>query len=261
VLKHLEQARKSRVLQLRSCQLKTVPEAIAEVSTLLRSLDLSVNRISTLPVSIGDFLNLKQLHLDDNKLKALPDEIGHLRKLETLSVAGNALESLPDTLIGCSALKHVDVSRNSLVVFPLPLCYLPELDTLNMTANAITAIPDEVHGVRCDHVLEHVADRRVEGVRVESQRESLARAQRSPGAMRPSADSPSRGELPGQGAIQSGAAGELAVDTHRIRRESVSRQGLSIAARIRGRCNGIAFITGDFQAYQERYTATKRKIF
>ena len=40
--------------------------------TKLRSLDLSFNRISVLPDSIGNFTNLRTLSLNNNKLGMLP---------------------------------------------------------------------------------------------------------------------------------------------------------------------------------------------
>ena len=111
---------------------------------MLRNLDLSQNRIPSLPPFFGQFEILKQLHLDDNLLTSLPEELGNLKKLEVLNLSGNQLTSLPDTLIGCLALTNLNVSGNQFTTFPTVICLLPRVDIVDISNNAINELPNEV---------------------------------------------------------------------------------------------------------------------
>uniref|UniRef100_A0A914XRC2 Leucine-rich repeat-containing protein 57 n=1 Tax=Plectus sambesii TaxID=2011161 RepID=A0A914XRC2_9BILA len=141
VKQHLERAAKSGVLQLQNNGLKEVPAALLQAREMLRNLDLSHNKLPQIPGFIGQFVALKQLHLDHNRLTFLPDELGNLKKLEILSVRENALQSLPDTLVGCLVLKTVYLSSNHFTHFPLAICDLPKLDTVDLSRNKISGLP------------------------------------------------------------------------------------------------------------------------
>uniref|UniRef100_A0A7E4VIX1 Leucine-rich repeat-containing protein 57 n=1 Tax=Panagrellus redivivus TaxID=6233 RepID=A0A7E4VIX1_PANRE len=144
VQRHLETAQKTRVLTLKSANIKTIPPVIVELAPILRSLDLSLNRISVLPPFFGDFAVLKQLHLTGNLLETLPDEIGNLKKLETLVLTDNNITSIPDTIVGCLSLATVKINNNKLTEFPVGFCLLPRLESIDASGNAIVALPDEI---------------------------------------------------------------------------------------------------------------------
>uniref|UniRef100_A0A0N5AV00 Leucine-rich repeat-containing protein 40 n=1 Tax=Syphacia muris TaxID=451379 RepID=A0A0N5AV00_9BILA len=144
VQKHIDNAQKSRVLQLRNCNLKNLPEQLFEVTEILRNLDLSQNCIRSLPSTIGTFVNLKQLHLSNNELSALPDDIGLLKKLEVLSLDNNELSTLPDGFVGLSSLAILKLSHNKFVDFPKVVCHLASLDNLDMSSNLVEQLPDQV---------------------------------------------------------------------------------------------------------------------
>ncbi|KAE9549077.1 hypothetical protein FO519_007716 [Halicephalobus sp. NKZ332] len=144
VQKHLETAKKSRVLQLKGSNMKTVPNILVEVAPLLRNLDLSQNRIPSLPPFFGQFEILKQLHLNDNLLTSVPDELGNLKKLEVLNLSGNQLTSLPETLVGCLALTNLNVSENRFAIFPVVICLLPRVDIVDISKNEIQELPNEI---------------------------------------------------------------------------------------------------------------------
>uniref|UniRef100_A0AC34QCT5 Leucine-rich repeat protein n=1 Tax=Panagrolaimus sp. JU765 TaxID=591449 RepID=A0AC34QCT5_9BILA len=144
IQKHLDMAKKSRVLSLKGSNLKNVPDAVLEVAPLIRSLDLSQNRLQSLRKFFGEFEMLKQLHLNDNALISLPDELGNLKKLEVLNLNGNQLTSLPDTLVGCMALHHLNLSNNQFSEFPNVVCLLPRADIVDISHNSIRELPDDV---------------------------------------------------------------------------------------------------------------------
>lgn len=143
VQRHLETTRKSRVLQLRNIGLKQLPEQVKEVQDILRNLDVSQNKLKTLPSFLGLFANLRQLHVSCNELNSLPDEIGLLGNLEILDVSSNQLTSVPHTLAELTSLTTLTLSRNRLTEFPIAVCHLPALASINLSANTIQSLPDE----------------------------------------------------------------------------------------------------------------------
>lgn len=148
VQRHLENAQKSRVLQLKGCNLKSLPEQAEQVKDILRNLDLSQNRIRELPFYIGQFANLKQLHIASNVLESLPDDIGLLKNLEVLNVSDNQLRSLPESFVGLCSLKNLDLSRNKFEILPIVICHLAALENLDMSTNLIEQLPDEVKDLK-----------------------------------------------------------------------------------------------------------------
>ncbi|KIH51115.1 leucine Rich repeat-containing domain protein [Ancylostoma duodenale] len=152
VQRHIENARKSRILQLKACGLKSMPTALNELYEVIRNLELSQNKIKELPPDIGSFSVLKQLHLSENALTELPDEIGSLKNLEILNLQSNKLSSLPDSIVGCTSLKTLNLSANNFTQFPVPTCHLMSLETLVLAQNTITELPDEVSSLNASEV-------------------------------------------------------------------------------------------------------------
>jgi Leucine-rich repeat (LRR) protein len=152
IQRHLDTAKKSRSLTLKGLNLKVIPRDLGEVAPLLRSLDLSQNKISQLPLFFGQFEILKQLHLNGNTLTSLPDELGNLKKLEVLVLSNNLLKELPETLVGCTNLTTFKVDGNQLTLFPTCICLLPRLDIVDMSMNQIEFLPDEVGQINASEI-------------------------------------------------------------------------------------------------------------
>jgi Leucine-rich repeat (LRR) protein len=108
-------------------------------------LDLSENKIITLPPKISNFQSIKQLHLQKNRLTALPDEVGCLKTLELLDVSYNKISELPSSLVGCSALKTLNASNNVLTNFPLGVCHALQIEHVDLSNNLIEKLPDEIN--------------------------------------------------------------------------------------------------------------------
>ncbi|CAJ0608636.1 unnamed protein product [Cylicocyclus nassatus] len=152
VQRHIENAKKSRILQLKGCGLKAMPQALNELYEVIRNLELSQNKIKELPPDIGSFRTLKQLHLSENVLTELPDEIGSLSNLEILNVQSNKLTAVPDSIVGCTSLKTLNLSANNFAQFPVPVCHLMSLETLNLAQNTITELPDDISSINASEV-------------------------------------------------------------------------------------------------------------
>lgn len=141
---HLETASKTGALAFPNKNLDEFPEALSKVSSNLRNLDLSANKISSVPSCIGNFKSLKTLNLGHNRLSRLPEELGQLIKLETLVLCGNRLTQLPAGLNKLKALKELDLSKNRLTEFPLSLTQLRQLNLVDMSGNKLTCIPGDI---------------------------------------------------------------------------------------------------------------------
>ncbi|KAF0307648.1 Leucine-rich repeat-containing protein 57 [Amphibalanus amphitrite] len=106
---HLENAQKTGVCALPKRGLSEVPADLLKVAASLRTLDLSENKLSSLPSSMQAFPQLKHLNCSQNKLTQLPDTLGALTKLETLLMSYNKITKLPDMLSALKNLKTVNL--------------------------------------------------------------------------------------------------------------------------------------------------------
>lgn len=141
---HLETSQKTGVFQLTAKGLQEFPEELQRLTSNLRTVDLSGNKIEVLPPAIGNFLQLKSLTLNSNRLTGLPSEISKLKKLETLALNGNRIHQLPPTMGQLKALRTLSLSGNQFSEFPSGLGPLRHLDLLDLSRNQIQNVPSEV---------------------------------------------------------------------------------------------------------------------
>jgi len=144
---HVETSRKTGVLNLSDSHLKQYPDSIDVLHPSLRNLELSKNKLKTLPKSIGQFKELKILNVSNNSLEHLPEEINCLSKIETLQVNCNLLKSIPP-LNNLMFLKRASFGNNQLSVFPEFLCELKHLEALDLSKNNITQLPELIRQSR-----------------------------------------------------------------------------------------------------------------
>ncbi len=87
---------------------------------------------------------LERLNLSHNRLATLPASVSVLAGLTALSVASNALVALPETLSALTRLRLLDVSSNLLTVLPAGLGLAPALEPPVAHRNPLIAPPPEV---------------------------------------------------------------------------------------------------------------------
>lgn len=104
---HYEVARKTGTLNLSKRKLDEFPQQLGSLVGQLRTLDLSDNKFTHLPLEIGLFALLKQLNVSGNRLVELPDALGELVKLEILNASVNQISALPLSLSKLTHLKQV----------------------------------------------------------------------------------------------------------------------------------------------------------
>lgn len=143
--KHIETAEKTGALSFSDQKIEKFPPELTKVVGNLRTLDLSGNRIKTLPENIGAFKMLKTLTMTKNQLEGLPHDMGKLVKLENLNLGFNLLATIPSTLSQLKNLKEVHLSHNRLKSFPPALLGLKQLNLVDLSSNSITALPQGIH--------------------------------------------------------------------------------------------------------------------
>lgn len=139
---HIQNAGKTGVCQLSNSNLKEFPKELYLIQGVLRTLDISGNKISAIPAAICKFEQLKHITINNNKLTSLPDTMCKLKKLESLHCNGNQLTRLPDSFSQLTNLRTLSLSDNRLTVFPRWLPALSHLDMIDLSRNNITEVPD-----------------------------------------------------------------------------------------------------------------------
>lgn len=92
------------------------------------------------------YTNLVELDISRNKLKSLPVQIRQLVHLRVLNLTSNELTEIPQELYSLTELQILSLSQNQIQVIPedLPLA-LPNLITLRVAANLIDTLPSCLH--------------------------------------------------------------------------------------------------------------------
>ncbi|XP_054284183.1 leucine-rich repeat protein SHOC-2-like [Macrosteles quadrilineatus] len=118
------------------------PKTFRYLSSCVRVLDLSNNKIKTLPETISELQNLQEINLSCNQLVNLPDSFAKLQKLQTLNLSENIICEPPRCLeFGLERLTHLDLSKNGITKFPKSPKCSPLLQCLNLSHNDINLLP------------------------------------------------------------------------------------------------------------------------
>lgn len=110
----------------------------------LRDLWLSNNLISSVPLSLAKFQDLKVLSFANNDIESFPLAVCALTQLESLHLNGNQLSAVPPQLERLQSLVEVRLDDNELSRFPTALTKLRKLRSLNLSFNDIDSIPADI---------------------------------------------------------------------------------------------------------------------
>lgn len=116
-----------------------------EVFNKLERLSLADNKITNVPVEIGELVLLKYLNLNNNnnggtRISSLPNEISSLSLLEQLWLSENSFTEIPISILSLTSLKIIHFSSNQLTEIPSNISNLVNLETLDVSHNKITEI-------------------------------------------------------------------------------------------------------------------------
>jgi Leucine-rich repeat (LRR) protein len=131
---------KLRNVNLSFNRLATLPD-IFSGAAFLTDLNLSFNALTTLPMSLGSCRRLATLVVASNQLRRIPEVTFSCPQLKSLSLSGNLLSSLPEAFTAMRFLRTLDLSNNHFGELPAAIGALRGLRVLSLSHNAIAAIP------------------------------------------------------------------------------------------------------------------------
>lgn len=136
-------------LVLRGNSLTRFPIEVARWCHELRHLDISENKLHTIPPEIRRLQNLEVLYLSENELEVLPDELTALSRLQDVKCDHNRLHKLPLGTGNLTQLTHFDVSFNQLEMLPTSMLALTALTSLQANDNQLKAHPPALYNASC----------------------------------------------------------------------------------------------------------------
>jgi Leucine-rich repeat (LRR) protein len=132
-------------LDLSEFDLKSIPDIFyLPCFQSIVFLDLSENKLTIVPQSIGALHSLKKLYLVDNQLTSLPNSIQNCINLTTLCLSDNPFTSLPEPLKYCTRLIHLEADNNLLETLPEWITSFSSLQYLDLIDNSLTGLPDAI---------------------------------------------------------------------------------------------------------------------
>ncbi len=88
------------------------PVELEPLLPLISQLDISFNRLESIPPLIGFAKNLQYLNLSNNKLSQLPDALSELPQLREICISSNRFDSIPSSIYNVANLEILVTSSN-----------------------------------------------------------------------------------------------------------------------------------------------------
>lgn len=111
-------------------------------------LDLSGQKIRSIPSSIDVFENLIELNVSKNKLRKLPNTICNLTNLEFLTIDNNKIKKLPYSIGRLGNLIELNLISNKLKSLPKSFGLLIHLTELDFYHNKMRELPDSIANLK-----------------------------------------------------------------------------------------------------------------
>ncbi|XP_078690664.1 uncharacterized protein LOC144921491 [Branchiostoma floridae x Branchiostoma belcheri] len=133
-------------VELRGLYLTSLPWRILQppLCTSVTYLDISYNRLSVLPQTVGVLNNLQYLYAHDNVLCSVPAEISRLPHLRVLDFSRNRIVEIPTTLAQAKSLEVVNFSGNRISILSPEILYVPTLRQLHVIRNPVQNVSRDV---------------------------------------------------------------------------------------------------------------------
>jgi len=126
-------------------RLAAVPAGLEPLTPQLYELNLSNNKLVSLPAFLGTGRLLQFLNLANNQLTDLPAELGGLPHLREVALNMNQFSTIPEILYSCPKLETILVANNRISSLDVSqLGRLSQLAVLDLQNNAIQSVPPEL---------------------------------------------------------------------------------------------------------------------
>ncbi|MFL6698536.1 MAG: leucine-rich repeat-containing protein kinase family protein [Vitreoscilla sp.] len=132
-------------LDLRHCDLDEFPSEIFALADTLTMLDLSGNRLRTLPDDLPRLRVLRTLFCSNNRFETLPAALGACPQLDLVGFKANAIEHVPPQALS-PALRWLILTDNRIEAMPETLGACRRLRKLALAGNRLTALPAAIGG-------------------------------------------------------------------------------------------------------------------
>ncbi|XP_078353436.1 uncharacterized protein LOC144638124 isoform X5 [Oculina patagonica] len=106
------------VLDLRHCNLSSVPTDVFKAEPNLEEIYLDANQIRELPRALFGLQSLHILGLSDNELTVLPSAVSNLTNLREVDISKNGIIDLPESVKNCKCLEQFEASVNPIGKIP-----------------------------------------------------------------------------------------------------------------------------------------------
>ncbi|MEZ4722013.1 MAG: leucine-rich repeat domain-containing protein [Flavobacteriales bacterium] len=127
---------------------KSLEEALEHPNDVIE-LTLKRERIREWPdAELRQFPNLKKLDLTSNKIDSLPSDLTYLQGLESLTLTNNRLDSLQSSIGDLKSLRVLNLGNNEIYHVTPRLGELTELRVLELWSNNIYYLPIELNNLK-----------------------------------------------------------------------------------------------------------------
>lgn len=142
-LKSLENDKNIR-LNLENCSMDAFPDIKPQLAEKVQTLNVSKNRLTKLPIALGNFCNVKELFCNQNGICSIPKEIGLLKTLELLHLSENEIINLPEDIGNLDRLIELKLDGNNIKNIPNGFSKLTCLQILDLSHNALAYLPSHL---------------------------------------------------------------------------------------------------------------------
>lgn len=151
VFKLLQELKNIKSLDLSKNRMQTLPKELYKLKSLV-SLNLSYNQLKNLPGKINLLENLEILDLSYNRMNNKFMNY-HLKNIRNLNLSRNNIQSIPPSIFLLKTLINLDISNNLLNSIPKEIKNVSNLEELNISNNPLTTIPHEFRNLEKLRVL------------------------------------------------------------------------------------------------------------